>query len=95
MVWSDVKEDYNNQWLIIEALDAHTTFDSQRHLDRIAVIERCTDGNDAMNKYHDIHQRYPTREFYFVHTSRKELDIRERHWLGIRLKGSTLTKTTN
>jgi hypothetical protein len=31
-----------------------------------------------------LHQQYPEREFYFVHTDREDLDIRERHWLGIR-----------
>jgi hypothetical protein len=34
-----------------------------------------------MEKSHRFHQQYPTREF--VHTSREELDIRERQWLGI------------
>ena len=85
MIWSEVRQAYNNQWLIIEALDAHTTADTQRHLDRLAVLERCNDGGDAMEKSHKLHKKYPSREFYFVHTSRKQLDIRERRWLGIRL----------
>jgi hypothetical protein len=84
MIWSDVRENFHNQWLIIEALDAHTTPDNQRHLDRVAVIERCASGSDAMQKYRRLHLEYPTREFYFVNTSREELDIRERQWLGIR-----------
>ena len=85
MIWSEVRQAYNNQWLIIEALDAHTTADTQRHLDRIAVLETCSSGSDAMQKYRSFHKQYPNREFYFVHTSRKTLDIRERQWLGIRL----------
>ncbi|GIK56302.1 MAG: hypothetical protein BroJett015_19650 [Chloroflexota bacterium] len=84
MVWSDVRNNYPNQWLIIEALEAHTTANSQRQLDRIAVVEKCVDGNSAMEAYRRLHQLYPSREFYFVHTGREKLDIRERQWLGVR-----------
>jgi hypothetical protein len=92
MIWSEVRQAYKNQWLIIEALEAHTTADTQRHLDRIAVIDCCADGDDATEKYHHLHQKYPTREFYFLHTSREQLDIRERQWLGIRLGDANNTK---
>lgn len=84
MQWAEVQTAYPDQWLIIEALQAHTTVEQQRMLDKIAVIERCSSGNAAMQSYRKLHQQYPTREFYFVHTSRAELDIRERQWLGIR-----------
>ena len=84
MLWTDVRKAYTNQWLVIEAIIAHTTPDSQRKLDKIAVIEVCADGNAAMNSYRQLHSQFPTREFYFVHTSREELDIRERQWVGIR-----------
>jgi hypothetical protein len=92
MIWPEVRQAYSNQWLVIEALEAHTTPDTRRHIDRIAVIDRCSDGDDAMEKSHRFHQQYPTREFYFVHTSREELDIRERQWLGIRLGDANNTE---
>jgi len=84
MQWSDIRKAYPDQWLIIEALQAYTTCDNRRHLDKIAIIERCVDGSAAMQSYRRLHQQHPSREFYFVHTSREELDIRERQWLGIR-----------
>ena len=84
MQWPEIRKAYPNQWLIIEALEAHTTPDNQRQLDKIAVIERCPDGSAAMESYRRLHQQYSGREFYFVHTSREELDIREQQWLGIR-----------
>ena len=84
MQWTEIRSNYPDEWLIVEALEAHTTPDSHRHLDRIAVIERCQDGTDAMESYRRLHSCYPGRELYFVHTSRKELDIEERRWLGIR-----------
>ncbi len=92
MQWSEVRKAYPNQWLIIEALQAHTTPDNRRLLNQIAIIERCTDGNVAMQGYRRFHQQYPTREFYFVHTNREELDIRERQWLGIRRSNEVITE---
>jgi hypothetical protein len=53
-------------------------------LDRIAVVEPCIDGATAMQSYQRLHREYPAREFYFVHTSREDLDIRERRWIGVR-----------
>lgn len=84
MEWSKVRQTYPDQWLVVEALEAQTMTNSQRHIKRLAVVEPCTDGRSAMQSYRRLHQQYPEREFYFVHTSREELDIRERQWLGIR-----------
>ena len=83
MIWLEVQKAYPDQWLVIEALEAHTE-SNQRLLDRIAVIETCPDGASAMQSYQRLHRDYPLREFYYVHTGREKLDIRERHWIGIR-----------
>ncbi|MEW5871071.1 MAG: hypothetical protein AB1894_17485 [Chloroflexota bacterium] len=84
MNWLEIRQTYPDQWLIIEALEAQTAPDRQRLLKRIAVIERCSSGSSALERYRQLHQQYPTREFYYVHTSRVELDIREVQWLGVR-----------
>lgn len=84
MHWSEVRKAYPNQWLVVEALQAHTTQEHRRCIDRIAVVDHCSDGSAALDSYRRLHQQYPSREFYFVHTSREELDIREQQWLGIR-----------
>ncbi len=84
MQWNEIRTAYPDQWLVIEALEAHTTPDSQRHLDRLAVVETCLDGSSAMQKYRQLHKEFPPREFYFVHTSREEVDIRVRYWHGVR-----------
>ncbi len=80
---SQVRVDYPDQWLVVEALEARTE-DSQRRLDRIAVLGSCTDGKTAFRKYQHFHEDYPFGEFYFVHTAREKLDIRERHLIGAR-----------
>lgn len=83
MRWSEVRQSHPDQWVVIEALEAHTEGD-RRILDRIAVVERCPDGTSAMQSYRRLHRQYPSRELYFVHTSREDLQISERWWMGIR-----------
>lgn len=92
MEWSEIRAAYPNQWLVIEALDAHTTPDPKRQLVKIAIIERCQDGLEAMQRYRLLHQQYPIREFYFVNTRREELDIRVRQWLGVRTANGIATQ---
>ena len=84
MKWLEVRRKYPDQWLIIEALQAHTTPESRRILDAVKVVKRCDDSAIAMQVYRQLHEQYPEREFYFAHTSREQLDIRERVWAGIR-----------
>ena len=84
MRWSEIRTAYPDRWLVVEALEAHTSDKGQRWIGRLAVIETCTDGQSAMQRYRQLHQEYPQREFYFVHTSREDLNIRERYWLGVR-----------
>jgi len=84
MRWPEIRATHPDQWLVVEAIEAHTTEDNRRHLDRLAVLERCPDGKAAMDRYRNLHREFPARELYFVHTSREELDIEERRWLGIR-----------
>lgn len=84
MNWAEVRMAYPDQWLIIEALEAYTAKGGRRQLEKIAVIERCMDGAAAFDRYRQLHQQYPQREFYYVHTSRDSLDICEIQWLGIR-----------
>lgn len=89
MIWSEIQHAYPHQWLIVEALAAHTTPEQRRILDRLAVIDTCVDGSAAMQRYRELHRQYPLREFYFVHTDRDDLEIYERRWLGVRYKDET------
>jgi len=83
MRWINIRKTYPNQWLIIEAIKART-IKTRRVLEKIAVVETCQNGTSAMQKYRQLRKSYPDREFYFVHTSRKQLNIQQRQWLGIR-----------
>ena len=39
---------------------------------------------DAMNAYQELHRENPTRELYFLHTNRKNPNIIEKKWVGVR-----------
>ena len=82
MQWHEIREKYPDQWLVIEALAAHTE-QEQRQLDQITVVHTCEDGAAALQAYRQLHRQYPQREFYYVHTARETLDIRERHGMRI------------
>jgi hypothetical protein len=88
MRWADVKTTYPDQWLIIEAIEARSEGD-RRIVERLAVIETCGSGSEALSSYRRLHQQYPQREFYFVHTSRPELDIHQMHWVGYGLRSDS------
>jgi hypothetical protein len=83
MTWSEVREKFPEEWLLIEALQAHSE-DNKRILDIIGVIGQYNDFKSAMILYKEIHRVQPNREMYIVHTRREELDITERFWSGIR-----------
>jgi hypothetical protein len=83
MRWSEVRATHPEQWLVIEALAAHSA-DSRRIFDRIAVVEVCCDGPSTMKRCAEPHRQHPLRELCFVHTGNAELEIEERRWIGIR-----------
>lgn len=83
MRWGDVRVAYPDQWLVVEALEAHTD-EHRRVFDRIAVVETCTDRTMATKRYRQLRHDHPERELCFVHTRNIDLDIVERPWAGIR-----------
>jgi hypothetical protein len=84
MQWTDIRTRYRDQWLLIEAMRAHSEGD-KRHIEDIAVINSYPDSDSALRAYADLHRDSPSRELYVFHTSRETLDVTERRWLGIRL----------
>ncbi|MCI0489835.1 MAG: hypothetical protein L0229_24860 [Blastocatellia bacterium] len=68
---------------MIEALKAHST-SGKRVLEQLTVVDAFADSLKAMDSYKQLHEQFPKREFYVVYTDRKQLDISERRWLGIR-----------
>jgi hypothetical protein len=83
MQWNEIRERYPRQWLLIEALEAHSAED-QRILDDIAVIQSFPDWLAAWNGYKELHFQNRQRELYVIHTDRKFLEIGEIRSIGLR-----------
>ena len=83
MQWSEIRERYPRQWLLVEAVEAHSE-GGQRILDDIGVVHTFPDSVAAMESYKELHLRNPQREMYVLHTDRERLDIGEIYWLGLR-----------
>ncbi|MEW6609183.1 MAG: hypothetical protein AB1414_17355 [bacterium] len=83
MRWEEIRIHYPSQWLLIEAVKAHSEA-NKRILDELAVVNVFTNSQQAMQSYGQLHHQNPERELYVLHTDRKTLDITERRWIGIR-----------
>src|SRR3954451_11184460 len=86
MIWTDVRRRYPNQWLLVEALLAHSKA-GKRELDEMAVVDAYMDGETALRSYLKLHRNAPSRELYVVHSDREELEITERFLPGLRTAG--------
>ncbi|MEQ6378738.1 hypothetical protein RZN25_18215 [Bacillaceae bacterium S4-13-56] len=84
MKWEDVCHAFPDQWVLIEAIQAHTNDESERILDEIAPLKKFSNSPEAMKAYQEIHREDPNRELYVLHTSRKEPNIIEKKWVGVR-----------
>lgn len=83
MIWKDIRNHYPSQWLLVEAIKAHTESD-KRILEEISVISTFSDSTPAVKAYVKLHRESPKRELYVLHTDREEIDITEQRWVGIR-----------
>jgi hypothetical protein len=83
MQWEEIRLHYPHQWLLVEAIKAHSDA-GKRIVDQMAVISTFQDSAVALQNYLRFHRESPERELYVLHTDREQLDIRERTWLGLR-----------
>lgn len=83
MDWKQIRKKYPEQWLLIEAIKARSEA-GKRILEQISVINTFPDSISAMMGYKNLKNESPARELFVFHTSREELDIKERKWIGIR-----------
>ncbi|MDH3604142.1 MAG: hypothetical protein OEU26_31425 [Candidatus Tectomicrobia bacterium] len=83
MVWQEIRQHYPQQWVLVEAIKAHSEANN-RILEHLAVVDTFPDSVSAMQNYAQFHREAPQRELYVFHTSRERLDITERQWLGVR-----------
>ncbi|QGQ99325.1 hypothetical protein EHS13_32915 [Paenibacillus psychroresistens] len=82
MRWEEVQERFPNEWVVLEAIKAHSS-EGQRYIEEVVVIDQFDNSIAAMNKYNDLHREEPHREYCFFHTTHPSLVARERY-AGIR-----------
>ena len=83
MLWEEVKKNYPNQWVIIEAIEAQTK-ENKRIIGQMTVVNTFhNDNNQALLQYLQLHRKHRERELYVVHTSRPELNIIQQNWSGL------------
>ena len=83
MQWQEIRQKYPQQWLLLEAIEAHTEA-NKRILDQLEVLDTFPDSDVALKRYAQMHHDAPDREYYVFHTGREQLDVTERTWIGIR-----------
>lgn len=84
MKWQDVTSRYFDCWVLFEAMDAHSA-DGKRIVDNLSVLDTFPSWEEAMKSYRQLHTKASGREMYIAHTRKKDLEIRERRWMGVRL----------
>ncbi|WP_238402942.1 hypothetical protein [Paenibacillus mesophilus] len=84
MNWETLRNHFPDQWVLFEAIEAHSD-NGRRMVDRISVINNYDQSKEALEEYKLIHKKEPHRELYVAHTSKTELEIIERKWLGVRI----------
>jgi hypothetical protein len=85
MTWNEIRARHADQWLVVEAMDLTTGLDGRCLINDMSLVELCDSGAAAFAAYRRHHSKNPDRAFFFLHTSRPELDITEERWLGVRI----------
>lgn len=83
MQWQEIRKHYPEQWLLVEAIEAHSDA-GKRILEQLAVIDTFPDSATALKRYAQLDRAMPAREYYVFHSSRESLAVIERPWFGVR-----------
>ena len=75
MTWQEIREQYPERWVLIEALDGSTQ-NGRRIFSAIQFIgEFGNQWHQAWDQYKTLHHAHNDREFYILHTAKETLDI--------------------
>ena len=89
MTWEEIRIQYRDRWVIVEAINAFTDTFGKRIIKDLLLIDICNDGASAFSKYRQLHKENKNREYYYLHTSRVTIEISEDTWIGVRLPNAT------
>ena len=77
MKWKDIIEECPDSWILLEAIEAHSD-QGKRVVDKLAVLDKFNNSDEAMTAYRELHKKNPERELYVAHTKNRDLEIEER-----------------
>jgi len=83
MNWQQVRQQYPQQWVLAEVLKGHSE-NNQWFVDQLTIVDAYSNVCKALAEHKQLHHQMPEREYFVVHTDKEELEILERHWVGIR-----------
>lgn len=83
MQWQEIRQHFPNQWVLLEAVKAHS---EANHwiVEDMAALEAFSDSEAMLRTYLKLHQAEPERDIFYFHTSQEQIDIVEDTWLGLR-----------
>lgn len=83
MKWSEVREQYPERWVLVEALIAESS-NNIRNIYEMSVISDFENSTDAWKDYKELHFKNRMRELYIFHTSKDKIEVEEQNFTGIR-----------
>lgn len=83
MKWEQIREQYPEQWVLVEAISAYSK-DSIRHLEELSVISTFPESSPAWKEYKKLHLVDPSREYYIFHTDHETIEVKEQKFIGVR-----------
>ncbi|MFY9823162.1 MAG: hypothetical protein WAM82_17400 [Thermoanaerobaculia bacterium] len=75
MQWTEIRRTYPRQWLLVEALSAHSVA-GKRIGEDLTVVDLYPDGRAAMTGYKELHRREPGRGYPFKKSTQTEVSTR-------------------
>jgi len=74
--WEQVREQYLEQWVLVEAISTYSK-NSIRYLKELSVIANFPESTSAWKEYKKLHLAEPAREYYIFHTDHKTIVVKE------------------
>jgi hypothetical protein len=76
MTWQEIRNLCPSQWVVVEAIGAYTE-EQRRVINELVLLNVFgADVRAAWVRYEELHRADRYREYYVIHTERKETDIR-------------------
>ena len=83
MKWYEIRKQYPDQFVLVEALKAYSR-DNKRYIEDMTVVACYDDTKKAWEDYKKFRHESSTREFYIFHTSKEKIEVLEQSFIGVR-----------